>query len=136
MIERVPDWEKRLNEVIEKHMALPSEYGVSDCYLIPADAFEAITGEKLYPGVRYKTEAGAGKQLRKRGFETVEDAFRARLPEIGRLMAQRGDLGVVERDGVISGGVFTSIGFATRGERSLEFLPATEVKTAFQVGDR
>lgn len=132
----VPDWEKRLNEVIEKHMALPSEFGVSDCYLIPAHAFEAITGEPLYEGVRYKTEAGAGKQLRKRGFETVEDAFRARLPEIGRLMAQRGDLGVVERDGVISGGVFTIIGFATRGERSVEFLPATEVKTAFQVGDR
>ncbi|WP_349366786.1 MAG: hypothetical protein ABL311_04685 [Nitratireductor rhodophyticola] len=117
-------------------MTLPSEFGVSDCYLIPADAFEAITGEKLYSGVRYKTEAGAGRQLRKRGFETVEDAFRARLPEIGRLIAQRGDLGVVECNGVISGGVFTSIGFATRGERTLEFLPATEVKTAFQIGDR
>jgi len=132
---RVPDWETKLNAVIERHMALPSEFGVSDCYLIPAEAFEAVTGEKLYSGVRYKTEAGAGKQLRKRGFETVEDAFRARLPEVGRLMAQRGDLGVVERDGVISGGVFTTIGFATRGERSVVFLPVTEVKAAFRVGE-
>lgn len=135
MIVRVPDWEKRLNEVVERHMDLPSQFGVSDCWMIPADAFEAITGEKLYRGIRYKTEAGAAKQLRKRGFETVEDAFRARLPEIGRLSARRGDLGVVERDGAISGGVVTNIGFVTRGEGSVLILPITEIKTAFRVGD-
>lgn len=130
---RRPDWEIRLNAVIEKHLALPAKYGVSDCYMIADDAFEAVTGERLYKGVRYSTEAGAGKQLRKRGFETVEDAFRARLPEVGRLLAQRGDLGVVVRDGAVSGGVFTALGFMTRGKDSVVFLSPLQVKTAFRV---
>ncbi|WP_309086471.1 DUF6950 family protein [Chelativorans sp.] len=130
---RVDGWEQRLDEVVGRHMALPSQFGVSDCWMLPADAFKAITGEELYAGVRYRTEAGAAKQLRKRGFNTVEDALRARLPETGRLLAQRGDLGVVEINGVISGGFFTSIGFMTRGLRLPEFLPVTIVKTAFRV---
>jgi len=130
---RLPDWEKRLNEVVERHISLPSQFGLSDCWMIPADAYRAITGEPLYAGVRYSTEAGAAKQLRKRGFETVEDAFRARLPEVGRLSAMRGDLGVVEINGAISGGVFTSIGFMTRGLYAVEFLPVTIVKAAFRV---
>jgi hypothetical protein len=130
---RLPDWELRLNEAIEKHLALPAKFGLSDCYMIADDAFQAITGERLYKGVRYGTERGAGKQLRKRGFETVEDALRARLPEVGRLLAQRGDLGVVERDGALSGGVFTSLGFMTRGDDAVVFLSPLEVKTAFRV---
>jgi len=130
---RRPDWEIRLNAVIEKHLALPSQFGVSDCYMIAADAYEAVTGERLYKGVRYSTEAGAAKQLRRRGFETVEDAFRAKLPEVGRLLAQRGDLGVVVRDGVISGGVFTALGFMTRGEDGVVFLSPLDVKSAFRV---
>lgn len=130
---RRPDWEIRLNAVIEKHLALPSQFGTSDCYMIAADAYEAVTGELLYPDVRYRTEAGAAKQLRRRGFETVEDAFRAKLPEVGRLLAQRGDLGVIVRDGAVSGGVFTALGFMTRGKDSVVFLSPLEVKTAFRV---
>lgn len=130
---RLPDWELRLNAAIEKHMALPAKFGLSDCYVIADDACQAVTGERLYKGVRYGTEAGAAKQLRKRGFETVEDAFRVRLPEIGRLLAQRGDLGVIEREGILSGGVFTSLGFMTRGTEAVVFLSPQDVKTAFRV---
>jgi len=130
---RLPDWELRLNAVVEKHLALPAKFGLSDCYMIADDAFAAVTGERLYKGVRYGTEAGAAKQLRKRGFQTVEDAFRARLPEVGRLLAHRGDLGVVDRDGVISGGVFTTLGFMTRGEDGVVFLSPLDVKAAFRV---
>jgi len=130
---RRPDWELRLIAAIEKHMALPAKFGLSDCYMIADDAFVALTGERLYKGVRYGTEAGAAKQLRRHGFETVEDAFRARLPEVGRLLAQRGDLGIVERDGVLSGGVFTSLGFMTRGDDAVVFLSPLDVTTAFRV---
>ncbi len=132
---RLPDWEKRLNEAVERHMALPSEYGVSDCYRIAEDAYEAVTGGQLYGKVKYSNEAGIAKQLRKRGFETMRDALAAKLEEIPPLMAQRGDLGVVERDGVISAGVVTSIGFVTRGEGAVLFLPITDLKAAFRVGE-
>lgn len=131
---RRPDWELRLNAAIEKHMALPAKFGLSDCYMIADDAFVAVTGHRLYKGVRYGTEKGAAKQLRKHGFENVEEAFAARLPEVGRMLAHRGDLGVVDRDGVLSGGVFTSLGFMTRGDDAVVFLPPMEVKTAFRVG--
>lgn len=132
---RVEGWERRLKLAVEKHMRLPSEYGLSDCYLIADDGVEAVLGEHMYPGARgYETEAGAARQLRKRGFETVEDAFRARFPEIPPTLAQRGDIGVIDRDGVVSGGVFTSLGFMSRGAGAPVFLGASEVKSAFKVG--
>ena len=55
------------------------------------------------------------------------------------LMAQRGDAGVIERDGVISSGVFTSAAFTVYGKEKtvagsdLQFLPIPAFKTAFQV---
>lgn len=132
---RVAAWEKRLKAAIEKHMALVSEYGVSDCYLLPDDAVEAVTGSTMYGAAarRYTTPAGAGKQLRKRGFETVEDAFRAKFREIAPSLAQRGDIGVIESGGQVCGGVFTAIGFAARGDKRVRFVPASQVKTAFRV---
>lgn len=132
---RVADWERRLKAAVEKHMALPSQYGLSDCYLLPDDAVEAVTGSTMYGAAarRYKTPAGAGKQLRKRGFATVEDAFRAKFREIAPSLAQRGDIGVIESGGQICGGVFTAIGFAVRDEKRVRFLPASQVKTAFRV---
>lgn len=132
---RVVDWEKRLKAAIGKHQALPSQYGLSDCYLLPDDAVEAVTGSTMYGAAarRYKTPAGAAKQLRRRGFETVEDAFRAKFVEIAPSLAQRGDIGVIDSDGEICGGVFTAIGFAVRDERAVVFLPISRVKTAFRV---
>jgi hypothetical protein len=131
---RLPGWEKRLNVVVAKHQALPSVYGTSDCYLIADDGVEALTGERMYPdAINYTTPAGAAKKLRQHGFATVRDAFAARFPEIAPSMAQRGDIGVIDRDGVMSGGLFTSIGFMARGTDAVEFLPASAVTFAFKV---
>lgn len=132
---RLSGWEKRLNAVVAAHQALPGDWGVSDCFIIPDDAVEAVTGEKMYPDARgYKTEAGAAKQLRKRGFDNVRQAFAAKLDEIPVAMAQRGDIGVIERDGAFSGGVFTAIGFMTRSHSGpVEFVPIDRVTAAFKV---
>ncbi|MDM9623855.1 hypothetical protein [Rhizobium sp. S96] len=131
---RLPGWEKRLNAVVAKHQALPSIYGTSDCYLIADDGVEAVTGDRMYAdAIGYKTEAGAAKKLRQHGFETVRDAFSAKFAEIAPSMAQRGDIGVVDRDGVLTGGLFTSIGFMTRGPEAVEFLPSSSVAYAFKV---
>lgn len=132
---RIKDWERRLKAAIEKHMALPSQYGLSDCYLIADDAVEAVTGKTMYGASarRYTTPAGAAKQLRKRGFETVEDAFSSRFPSVAPTLAQRGDIGVIERGGEVCGGVFTALGFAVRDDRRVLFLPASQAKSAFRV---
>ncbi len=131
---RVKDWEKRLKLAIEKHMKLPSQYGISDCYLIADDAVFAVTGERMFPDVSYTTEQGAAKQLLQKGFVTVEDAFASKFSSVPPSLAQRGDIGVIDDNGQICGGVFTSIGFAVRDEKKVMFVPASRVKTAFKVG--
>lgn len=131
---RVDGWEKQLKLAIEKHMKLPSQYGVSDCYLIVDDAVLAVTGERMFPDVAYTTEQGAAKQLLQKGFNTVEDALLFKFPTVPASLAQRGDIGVIDDNGRICGGVFTAIGFAVRDEKRVTFVPVSRVKTAFKVG--
>ncbi|MDX8495896.1 hypothetical protein RFN29_30595 [Mesorhizobium sp. VK22B] len=85
-------------------------------------------------GGKYGTPAGATKILRRRGLADVEAALASLFPPIAPLMAQRGDVGVVERDGVLSCGFICDRGFAVKDERGLSFLPQTEIKSAFKVG--
>lgn len=131
---RLKGWEKTLKAVIVKHLALPSKYGVSDCYLIADDSVEAVSGERMFSDVEYTNEIGAAKALLARGFNTVEDAFRSKFEEISPSLAHRGDIGVVEDNGEICGGVFTALGFMTRTNTVAVFLPVSRVKSAFKVG--
>jgi hypothetical protein len=131
---RVPGWEKLLANVIRTHQALPSVYGISDCYIICDDTVWAITGERMYGMLTYTSPIGAAKLLKQHGFNNVEEAFAAKFEEIPVALAQRGDIGVTENNGEICGGVFTSIGFMARGEKNIVFLSRECVKTAFKVG--
>ena len=135
VIERYHGWEARLSRAYEKHRDLPGAFGTSDCFLWPADAVEAVTGFRIFAGSRrYRTETGAAKQLRRKGFETVADAFASLFEEIPPAQAGRGDIGVVERDGKVCGGVFTALGFVGRGVDGMITLPRAEVTRAFKVG--
>lgn len=131
---RVPNWEDRLNAVVATHQAMPGGWGTSDCWTLAMDAVEAVTGSRILEHLSsYKTETGGYRVFRKHGFETVEQALASVLEPVNRLSAQRGDLGVIERDGVISAGVFVSTGFAVRALDGVAILPVTDVKTAFKV---
>lgn len=134
-MERVKDWENAHKEVIEFHMSQPGVYGTSDCYIICDDNVKAITGKYMFPKARnYKSVKGAAKQLVKHGFENVEQAFASLFEETPPTLAQRGDIGVIDDNGAICGGVFTALGFAVRGDERLYFMPVSSVKTAFKVG--
>ncbi|CAD7023127.1 hypothetical protein REJC140_00102 [Pseudorhizobium endolithicum] len=148
---RHPDWEERLNAVVAKHQALPGEWGKSDCWTLTMDAIRAVRGQGILTKLgKYKSEAAGYRVFAKAGFKTVEEALASVLEPVPVLMAQRGDVGVIERDGIISSGVFTSAGFAVRtiygrtdtvaGKRAetitgydLQFFPPSAVKQAFQV---
>tara|TARA_R100000655_G_scaffold3535_1_gene12263 strand:+ start:385 stop:801 length:417 start_codon:yes stop_codon:yes gene_type:complete len=136
---RIEGWEKRLKQVVERHRGIPGQWGVSDCWTLATDAHEAVTGEVLAPQLRrYKSEAGGYKLFAKHGFTTVGEALAAHLPGCPVLMAQRGDLGVIERGGVESCGVVTSTGVAVKtlyddGTSQLEFHPVTSLIRAFKV---
>jgi hypothetical protein len=141
---RVEGWEKRLKQTVERHRDLPGEWGVSDCWILAMDAHEAVTGKRLAPKLRrYATEAGGYKLFARHGFRTVGEALSAHLPDCPVLMAQRGDLGVIERAGrngelVESCGVVTAIGVAVKtlyddGTSRLEYHPVTSLTRAFKV---
>ncbi|SKA30981.1 DUF6950 family protein [Consotaella salsifontis] len=131
---RVTGWEKALVSVIERHAAMPFAWGKSDCGMLAADCVEAVLGEDLFGRYRgYSTELGAARKLKKGGFSTVEDVFSSAFEEVAPSLAQRGDVGVIERDGKIGAGVITSFGFACRGETSVRYEPITAVKRAFKV---
>ncbi|MCP4307794.1 MAG: hypothetical protein GY788_23555 [bacterium] len=131
---RIVGWASRLSRVIERHNDLPFQYGTSDCYLLAADAVEAVTGERIFADSRrYKTETGAAKLIRRKGFETIADAFDSLFEEIPPAWAGRGDIGVVDQDGDICGGVFTQLGFVARGKEQLLTLPRSDVIKAWRV---
>ncbi|WP_244474090.1 hypothetical protein [Rhizobium sp. Leaf321] len=117
------------------------------------DAIEAVSGERIFANLQnYSTEAEGYKVFRKAGFKlTVEEALAEALGEpFAPVLAHRGDVGVIEREGGVSCGVFTSIGFAVRTiyghvERQarkrvevttgydLQFLPISAVARAYKV---
>ena len=128
---------KTLKDVVHFYNTrdVPGEWGVSDCWMLACDAYEAVTGGALAPDLRgYDSEKTGYRLFARHGFTTVGEALAAHLPEIPRLMAGRGDLCVVERNGVESCGVVTSIGVAVKTEEGLAHLPVTDIKTAFRVG--
>ena len=131
---RIKGWESRLSRVIERHDAMPFNYGRSDCFVFVADVVEALTGVRIFAGSRrYKTEAGAARMLRRKGFETVADAFGSLFEEVPVALALRGDIGVVTRNGETGAGAFTSIGFLGRGRERLIMIPRNEVLKAWRV---
>lgn len=121
-----------LNAAVEHHSSLPFEWGKSDCFISSTDAAHGAHGNEMFKAFRkYKTEAGAYKALRKQGCETVADFFAKHLREIPPFQAQRGDLGTIRRGDVIAAGVFTSAGFAVKGENGMLREPVTNVDRAF-----
>jgi hypothetical protein len=135
---RLPDWDRRLARMVSEIGTAPGIWGQSDCLLTAAAGVEAVTGVDImrpWRG-RYKSEAGAARLMRKEGCTDVEDVFRDffGLPEIGRLMAQRGDVGVVDQDGMICAGFVCDLGFLARTETGRIILPQSAIKTAFKVG--
>ena len=87
------NWPALLRQVIAEHLALPIEWGVSDCSLF-ADAVLAMTGFDPVAGVRgYNSERSALRNLRRAGYETTADLVAAQFQEIDPAHAQRGDLG-------------------------------------------
>lgn len=133
---RLPDWERRLALVVEHHIEVPGTWGVADCLLTVADAVEAVTGVDPAAKIRgvYSSELGAAKLMRRRKCADVEAVLAKLFPPVGRLMALRGDVGVVERDGVLAAGFITERGLAVKIETGLAFYPQTEIKRAFKVG--
>lgn len=130
---RFRDWHKRMCAAIDKHRALPFQWGVSDCVTFPADCVEAITGTDPLGDRHYSTQIGAALKMKARGVDNVGDAFKTLFPEIAPAMAGVGDLVVVEIDGQPGGGICIGAMVACKAETGLSFLPRDRAVRAFKV---
>lgn len=90
---RYPDWPERLAAVIADHQAQPFQWGRYDCATLWIEAVAAMTGyDAAQDFARWRSEKGALKALRQRGFASVRDVVAAIAPEIPAAQAGRGDL--------------------------------------------
>jgi len=91
---RTEGWESLLAEHIRLAYHRPFKWGENDCAIWSSEWVEKATGEPynaIWKG-KYKTEAGAARLMKKRGFESVEAIADAHLTIIPVQFARRGDL--------------------------------------------
>lgn len=133
---RLPGWERRLALVTEKHVSLPGEWGVSDCGQTVGEAVEAVTGVNPMADIlgKYKTEFGAARVMKRKGWIDTATMLASFFPETGRLVARRGDVGVVMQGGALTAGYVCEYGFAAKGPRGLIFHDLTAIVAAYRVG--
>lgn len=133
-MKRIVDWEKKLNETVQFHMDAPFQWGISDCYMLCDDVVKAITGKRIHTGVKYSSQLSGTKVMLKKGFEDFEDVFASKFDAIHPSQAKRGDIGIVRVENTFAGGVFTALGFMTKGEKTgIVFLPYSTAHNAFEV---
>lgn len=135
---RLPDWDRRLAAVTERHMQTPSVMGESDCLLKVADAVEAVTGFDPAAKQRgkYNSAQGAAKVMRRMKCANAEEVLAKMFEPVGRLLAQRGDVVSIEEDGEIAAGYVTNYGIAVATPAGIAFRPQTSpsIRKAFKVG--
>lgn len=135
---RLDDWDERLAGVLERHAALPGAWGVSDCWIMAADAIEAMTGAPFMPKLRgYDSEKAGYRLFARHRFKTVLEAFQSVLEPVAPLQAMRGDIAIVSGPNGPSCGVVTMAGIAVKtiyeSGAMIRHLPITDACAAFRV---
>lgn len=97
------DWEQRFAEFVAEREQLVFSWGSHDCVMCARAGLEEITGEDCAPSFKRKYATAAGAALAMRRFaggavlEVVEKVAAANgWPEIAPLLAQRGDVVVLD----------------------------------------
>ena len=99
VIARHRDWQSRLADFVASRESSPFVWGSNDCALFVCDAIAAMSGHDPAIDVRgYASEKGAARVVKKLGGMREIGATRFGA-EIHPMLAQVGDVGLVEVDG-------------------------------------
>lgn len=91
-------WERHLNTFVEERRRLPFAWGPNDCASFPADALARMGAPDFLDGMRgYDTAWGAMQSLEAKGYPDLITLAEARLVEIARGVAGRGDVAMIDR---------------------------------------
>jgi len=133
--ERVADWRARLAAALHRHERQPFSWGQSDCFLMAMDAAEAITGIDPYADERgkYRSAVGAARRLKRRGFDSPEEALAAVADTVPRPAIRAGDIAVVD-DNQGGEALVISIGRCLHGKSpsGILRLPLSAAKRAYR----
>lgn len=131
------DKASQLQQFLDKHQVQTFSWGRNDCALFAANWVQARTGNDYAAAFRghYHTESGSVQALREQGYADLSDALHQLLgePLDSPLLAQRGDVALVNTRLGIACGVVTVNGVITQGYRKLNQVPLTEMVAAWRV---
>lgn len=132
---RVENWPAALVAVIAAAQLRPFEWGAHDCGTFAAAAETAITGATRFGDAlgNYRTARGAARKLRRLGFASIEDLVAARLDEIERNFAQRGDVVAIDTEIGPALGVVTGQSAVSPGAAGLIHYPLAICRRAWRV---
>lgn len=135
---RLSDWPERLAALLADRNAAPFEWGRTDCAMLAADVVQALTGQDPAAELRgrYSDDAGAEALIADAGSLGALAACVLAgqdIPECPPPFAQRGDIALVEWQGVQGLGVFTAEGVMVLGPSGLHAMPLSAVQRAWAV---
>jgi len=127
-------WEKRLSQFLRARERMPFKWGSHDCMLFAGDAIEAITNVDFcarYRG-KYSTGRGAKALVNEMHGGIISNIFYEHLgePLAHPFKARRGDVAMMEINGVTSGGVVDDTG------KSVCFITLRDGFVRFPLSDR
>jgi hypothetical protein len=138
---RLPDWEQRLHDVVAKNLTRPYEFSQHDCLLWPAAAIKAVTGKDYGRGHRgkYNSHAKAYRHLKQMGFNGPAALLDSLFNEKPVGFAGRGDIVLVHTEsgdnpGVVVGDFALLVGEQGEAEGLIR-APRSLWLKAWAVGD-
>lgn len=135
-LSRLPEWERRLADLINRNRATPYRYGTFDCAVFARMAVEAVTGVELMPGVEVpKGWLGVAKFMIARGWDDVEAMATELLggpcePHLSR----RGDIVSFLESGETHLAVRAGSGALTPAASGLVLIDVVRWRNAWRVG--
>ena len=132
---RKPTWRADLLAYLSESARADFRVGKNDCALFAAGAIKTITGEDLARGWRgkYRSLKKGKALLKKQGFNDLAELAAHHFEEIPPLMAQVGDVAIVEGDDDLALGIVQGASVWVRMPSGIGSVSLTEVKRAFRV---
>lgn len=132
---RVQDWPVRMLDAIRDHQRQPFAWGTSDCMQMVCDAAGAMTGARPYAATRgaYDSKHGAARCLAEHGFASIVEALAAVYEEVPPALAQRGDIGILQTEGLTAALVCEGRYFIGKSPDGALAVPRHKILKAFRV---
>lgn len=131
---RLARWPELLATFVARRSNTPFEWGRSDCCLFVADAVEAMTGSDPVAQWRgfYSSERGAARLMRNNG---GVEGFATRIlgAPVSPLMAQRGDVVLIDTPTGVGLAICLGNTLAAQGKDGIEYFDFSKAKMAWHV---